>query len=143
VKWKRSTLAALFLGQPEDFLQLVLGNMHLVPDVARDALPLLEDEKVVRVRDLEEQGAGPNGDRIGRGGWSSLDDLGKKKARIGSMPIVGSLAQGQVSGVSGLEDASETNWYLAPETSNLTLLPANHRNLSASKCAEGNRRMAL
>jgi len=60
-------LPPLFLGQAEDLGELVPGNVHLLPDVARDAVPLLWTEDVVGVRDLQEQRAGRDRDRVGPG----------------------------------------------------------------------------
>ncbi len=95
-------LAALLLGEAEDLLQFVPGNMHFVPDVARDALPLLGDEDVVRVRDLEQQRAGRDGHGIGTRGLGVVSSArGAKNARIASMPIDASLAREQVSGKRG------------------------------------------
>jgi len=57
--------AALIFGEAEDVLELILRNVHFVPDVAGDARFFFGLKDVVGVRDLEEQGAGRHGHRVG------------------------------------------------------------------------------
>src|SRR6266496_2411117 len=124
--------AALLLGQPEDLVQLVLRNVHLVPDVTRDAVPLLEQENFVRVRDLEQQGAGRHRHRIGARRLVLFRGTRQEEGTDRVDAHQRSLARRQVSGgvrvqvsgigipVSGFEDASGTNWHRTPETSTRT-----------------------
>src|SRR5262249_57058209 len=57
-------LLPLLLGEEKDLVELVLRNVHLVTDVARDAVALLGAEDVVRVGDLQKQRASRDRDRV-------------------------------------------------------------------------------
>src|SRR5215472_366865 len=58
------TLSALLLRGAEDFAHLLLGDSPLLANVARDALPLLGSEDVVRVRDLQQERTRRDRDRV-------------------------------------------------------------------------------
>ena len=72
-------LAALLFGEAKDFLKLPLRNVHLVADVAGDALPLLGPEDVVRMRDLKQERAGRHGHRVRPGAVPLLLRAARRK----------------------------------------------------------------